>query len=173
MALTLQQKKETVHSLEENISHQKGLIFVDFCKLKNEELSQLRRNLRENDCLLQVAKKTLLKMALKDKKSVVEMMDSFSGSVALIFGFQGQIEPAKIAYQFAQKHENLELLGGFWDDSIQGQEEVVTLAKLPSYQELLGKFVNVISAPPRGLVNVLNGNIKGLVVALDQIKQLK
>jgi len=173
MALTLQQKKETVHSLEENISHQKGLIFVDFCKLKNEELSQLRRNLRENDCLLQVAKKTLLKMALKDKKSVAEMIDSFSGSVALIFGFQDQIEPAKIAYQFAQKHENLELLGGFWDDSTQGQEEVVTLAKLPSYQELLGKFVNVISAPPRGLVNVLNGNIKGLVVALDQIKQLK
>ena len=173
MALTLQQKKETICSLEENISKQKGLIFVDFYKLKNEELSQLRSSLRENDCLLQVAKKTLLKIALKDKKSVVEMINNFGGSVALIFGFQDQIQPAKIAYQFAQKHENLELLGGFWDDNVQEQEKVIALAKLPSYQELLGKFVNVISAPPRGLVVVLNGNIKGLVVALDQIKQLK
>jgi large subunit ribosomal protein L10 len=173
MALTLQQKKETVRNLEENISRQKGLIFVDFCELKNEELSQLRKSLRENNCLLQVAKKTLLKLALKDKKSVVEMIDNFGGSVALIFGFQDQIKPAKIAYQFAQKHENLELLGGFWDGNIQGQEGVITLAKLPSYQELLGKFVNVISASPRGLVNVLNGNLKGLVVALSQIKQIK
>lgn len=173
MALTFQQKKETVRDLQENISRQKGLVFVDFCKLKNEELSQLRKSLKENDCLLRVAKKTLLKIALKDKKSITDMINNFSGSVALIFGFQDQIEPAKIAYQFTQKHENLKLLGGFWDDSVQGEKEVLTLAKLPSYQGLLGKLVNVISAPSQNLVSVLNGNIKGLVVALNQIQKVK
>jgi len=34
-------------------------------------------------------------------------------------------------------------------------------------------FVNVVAAPLRGLVTVLNGNIRGLALALNAVKEKK
>ena len=48
---------------------------------------------------------------------------------------------------------------------------MVGLAKLPSRAELLAKAVGSIAAPLRGMVNVLQGNLSGLVRVLSQIKK--
>ena len=48
---------------------------------------------------------------------------------------------------------------------------VLNLAKLPSRQELLAKAVGSIAAPLSGMVNVLQGNLRGLVQVLSQIKK--
>jgi large subunit ribosomal protein L10 len=49
----------------------------------------------------------------------------------------------------------------------------MVLAQLPGRQELLAKMVGSLSSPISGFVNVLQGNIKGLVLALSAISKNK
>ena len=43
------------------------------------------------------------------------------------------------------------------------------IASLPSKEELLGRLVGSIASPMSGFLTVMQGNIKGLVVALNAI----
>jgi large subunit ribosomal protein L10 len=47
------------------------------------------------------------------------------------------------------------------------------LANLPGRTELYAKLVGSLNAPITGLVNVLHGNLRGLVYVLDQYAKSK
>ena len=49
--------------------------------------------------------------------------------------------------------------------------EVEELAKLPSKEVLVAKALGGLNAPISGFVTVLNGTLKGLVVALNAIAE--
>jgi len=163
MALTKEQKQNIVKELKDNIAKQKAMVFVSFEGLKASDLYGLRNELKDSDCLLIVAKKTLLSLAFDKAKDL-------PGQVALVFGFKDEVMPAKIAYKFSLKNENLKILGGYFDNEIKTAEETIILAKTPSREELLAKVVGSLSAPMSGFVNVLQGNIKGLLNVLKQAK---
>ena len=46
-----------------------------------------------------------------------------------------------------------------------------SLAKLPSKEVLVAKALGGLNAPIQGFANVLNGTMKGLVVALNAIAE--
>jgi len=170
MPLTKEQKKNIVKELKDNIAEQKTMVFVSVKGLKASELFDLRKQLKELNCLLLVAKKTLLKIALKEKK--IELNEKgLEGQVALIFGFEDELTPAKTAYNFSLKNENLKILGSFLENKFRNLEDTINLAKIPSKQELLAKIIGSIKAPISDFANLLQGNIKGLVYVLSAIKR--
>ena len=79
----------------------------------------------------------------------------------------------KTAHTFAKTNEDLKILGGYFEDSMQDAKSIVAIANLPSREELLGRLVGTMAAPMSGFATVLQGNIKGLVVALNAIKDKK
>lgn len=169
MALTKEQKKKIVEDLKENIAQQKSMVFVAIEGLKAAELFDLRKRLKAADCLLSVAKKTLLNIVLKEKKIDIDLKE-LEGQIVLIFGFKDELSPAKIAYQFSLGNKNLKILAGFFENKFRDVEEIITLAKIPSKEELLARVVSSISAPVSNFVNVLQGNIKGLIYIFKQAK---
>ena len=169
MALAHTKKKEIIKSLKEKISKQKSIIFVAVEKIKAEELFDLREKLKTDDCLLTVSKKTLLNKAFEEEKIEIGFKE-LEGQVGLIFGFKDEIAPAKISYNFKKQNQNLKILGGFFGNQLIGAEEIITLAKLPSRNELLAKLVGSIASPISGFANVLQGNIKGLITVLAKAK---
>jgi len=169
MALTKEQKQKVVEKLKENIAQQKSMVFVATEGLKAKEFFDLRKKLKAADCLLIVAKKTLLDVAFKEKKVGIDP-EKLAGQVASIFGFKDQISSAKIPYNFSLENKNLKILGGFYENKFRDAEEIITLAKIPSRKELLAGLVGNISAPISGFVNVLQANIKGLICVLSNIK---
>jgi large subunit ribosomal protein L10 len=171
MALTLDQKKQIVSDLRDNLKKQQGIMLVDFSTLSASELAELRDNLRQEDCLMVVAKKSLISRALSEEKVVSDF--SIEGASGLVFGFQDMIQPAKIIYQFSKKHDGLKILGGIWDNQVKEKEMVLTLAQLPSQQELLAKFVWTLKAPISGFVGTLKGTVRGLTIVLSEIQKQK
>ena len=154
------------------IKKQTTIIIVDFTGLKVVEAFDLRKQLKAVNAELKVAKKTLIQIALKNNnldKNIREM----NGEIALVFGYNDEILPAKVVYDFSKKNENLKILGGFFEKEFQGAEKFIELAKLPSKEELLGRLVGSISSPLTGFVRSLQYNIKGLVFALNAIKENK
>jgi len=169
MPLNKSQKKKIIDDLKEKIEKQKIFFFVDLKGLKVKDLSDLKKRLKKADSQLKVSKKTLLNLALKEKKIEIDAK-KLEGEIASIFGFKDEILPAKTAFQFSLENKNLKILGGYFDGKFRGAEEMITLAQLPTKDELLGRLVGSISAPVSNFVYVLNANIKGLMQVLKQIK---
>jgi len=170
MSQTKEQKKETVEKLKENIDKQKSIVFVAYEGLKASDIFNLRKILKKAGCSFIIAKKTLLNIALKERKINLNTRE-LEGQVGLIFGLENEVSSAKLSYKFQKENGNLKILGGFFENNIISAENVLELAKIPSKQELLAKFVGTISAPISGFANVLQGNIKGLISVLAKAKK--
>ncbi len=169
MALTKQKKKEVIKDLDQKIKDQKIIIFTSFKGLKNKNLLELRKELKNNDSSLMVVKKTLMKMAF-DKNNLNIENNQLEGEIAVVFGYQDQIIPAKTIFNFSKKNPTLKIVGGLLEGEFKSASEISELAKLPSREEILAKFVGTVQAPISGFVNVLQGNVKGLLQVLTQIK---
>ncbi len=167
--LTKEQKQQIVEELTDKLKCQKALVFTDFRGLKVGEMMDLRKQLREVEIEYKVAKKTLIKLALKKAKNETDV-SQFEDSVALAFGFADPIIPAKIISKFAKEHKNLKVLGGMMEDKFLTVEEVKELAMIPSKDELLIKLIVSLKSPISGFVNVLEGNIRNLIGVLGAIK---
>ena len=173
MPKTKEQKKQIVDDLANKLSKQKSLVFADYKGLTVPEAQEIRKIAREQDAEFIVAKKTLIQLAL-DKAELKDIdVKAMDGNVALIIGFEDEIAPAKLTAEFAKTHQALKLLGGVMENKYIDLAKVEALSKIPSKAELLAKLVGSINAPVSGFVNVLAGNLRGLVGVLNAIKDTK
>ena len=108
MALTREQKTKQVKSIKDKISQQKSVIFVDFAKVPSKDMFALRKTLKEEGCNLKVAKKTLVRIAFGQSGVTFwnKMKAAIPGQLALVFGIEDDIAPARIANQFGKTNEN-------------------------------------------------------------------
>lgn len=166
MPKTKEQKKQEVEKLAQKLQDNKSVVFANYNGLKVKDTEALRAKCRENELDCGMAKKNLLKLALKNLG--IENPE-LEGEVFALFG-NDEVLPAKTAAEFAKKHEALKIVAGVVDGKFAGREEMLALAKLPSREELLAKMVGSINAPVSGFANVLAGNLRNLVYVLNAIK---
>ena len=172
MAKTKQQKEATINDLVANFQSAKAVVFANFQGLKVKESEELRKLCREQDIAYLVAKKTLIKKAL-EKIGLKVDVGSFVGGVSTVFGRADEVVPAQILAEFAKKHEMVRLYGGILEGVFIDSAKVNALSQLPSKQQLLGQLVGTLNAPISGFVNVLAGNLRGLVNVLNNLKEAK
>ncbi|MDZ4384967.1 MAG: 50S ribosomal protein L10 [Candidatus Moranbacteria bacterium] len=169
---TKQQKEVIIKELAEKLKNSKAVVFSDYKGLKVKDMTVLRRDLRAEGVDLKVLKKTLINIALKD--AGIEMdAKALEGQVAVAISSRDEVAAAKIIAKLAKVNENLKIVGGILGTKELSIAEVDALAKLPSKEELLAKLVWTLNAPVSGFVNVLAGNMRGFVTALQAIADKK
>ena len=158
MALTKEQKTKQVESVKEKIAQQKSMVFVDFSKVPSKEMFSLRKSLKEAGCNLKIAKKTLVRVAFGQSNISFwnKIKSSIPGQLALVFGIEDEIAPARIANTFAKTQENFKILGGIFENRFIEKARVLELAAIPTRNELLGRLVGSIYSPVSGFVRVLD-----------------
>ena len=171
MPLSRKQKEEIVTELREKLAKTSSLIFADFTGLSVVKTRDFRKMLRKLGATLKVAKKTLIRRALKNPAADIVVGSESKTPVSVIFG--GDIAELSKAVNDFSKTESLKVLGGFLDGRYLAAADIVTLAKLPSRQELLARLARAVQAPLRNLTTVLQGNLRNLVCVLDEIKNKK
>ena len=95
------------------------------------------------------------------------------GQVAISLSNADEVSAAKIIDIFAKTNPNVKMLGGTLGNQVMTAAEVKALAKVPSKEQLLGQLVGTLNAPISGFVNVLAGNLRGLVQVLNAVKEQK
>lgn len=178
MAKTRQQKEKTLQTLTDQLSSGKAAVFVNFDGLTVGQTQEFRQACRENGLTYMVAKKTLLRKALEGASLTEVDTNIFEKGVGTVIGAEDEVAPAQVTDKFAKDNEAMTILGGVMMENPEGQKfmditQVAALAKLPSKEVLLGRLVGSINAPVSGFVNVLAGNIRGLVNVLNGIKDQK
>jgi large subunit ribosomal protein L10 len=174
MPKTKQQKQVILRDLAKKFEEAKSVVFAHFSGLKVSDNEMLRNDLRQENSEYYVAKKTLLNLALKDKNLESFNPKSSDGQLAVIFGYQDEVAPAKILNKFIKDHEGqVKFLGGILEGQVIDAKGVMTLANVPSRQELYAKLVGSINAPVAGFVNALAGNLRNFVYVLKAIEEKK
>lgn len=171
--LTKSQKIELVKDLSEKIKVAKSAVFVDYKGLKVKDSTELKKLLRASGVDYVVVRKTLLDIAMKNAGIVGVDTKTMEGQIALSLSNTDEIAGAKIIDTFGKKNENVKMVGGVLGTQVMNAAEVKALAKIPSKEELLGRLVGTLNAPVSGFVNVLAGNLRGLVQVLNAISENK
>jgi large subunit ribosomal protein L10 len=173
MAKTRQAKEKVLSEVAAFLKKAKGLVFADYAGLTVKDMQELRRTLRSKGVSYEVVKKTILRRGLKEVGFDKVNVDNLKGMISVAVSESDEVEPAKQVMAFAKTHEKFQVLGGILETNFVDAAKVKELAKLPGKQELLGQLVGTIAAPISGLVNVLQGNLRGLVQVLSQIGNRK
>ena len=170
--LTRKQKEEIVKGLSKNIKESKATVICDYKGMTVPEIGELREGLNEGNASMEVAKKTLMEVALKDAKVELNPRE-LEGQLAIVYGGDDEVSSSKTLYEYAKKNDKLKILAGVLEGKALSAEEVNNLAKLPTKEELLAKVVGTINAPVSGFVNVLADNIRNFVYTLSDVKEAK
>ena len=137
-------------------------VLVDYRGITVADDTKLRRELREAGVEYAVIKNNILRRAAEEA-GLGELTAHMYGTSAFAYSPEDPIAAAKILNKFAESHKDkFDIRAGYMDGKVLDEAGVIAVAKLPGKQELLTM-----------LCMALNGNIRGLAVALDAVREKK
>ncbi len=165
-------KAEKISQMKEKIEKAKVAIVTDYKGLSVEEITKLRREIQKEDGDYMVTKNTLAKIAIKGTEYEV-LSDALTGPVAIAFGFDDQVAPAKALAKFIKESKKGEILAAAMDGKLLSAAEAKALATLPSKQEIYAKMLGCINSPASGIANSINAVMSSLTRAMAAVRDQK
>lgn len=168
MALTKEQKGSVVSDISALLDESKLTVVAKYTGTTVKEVQELRRNATDSNTKLKVVKNRLVIKAAQN----IERFNStdfthLNGQLLYAFNADDEVAPAKVLADFAKQHQQIEFVGAFTSDgAFIGAEDVKALAALPSKDQLRAQLVGTIAAPLSGFINVLSGNVRGVLNVL-------
>ena len=166
----LEQKKAYVAELAEKLKSSCAGVVVSYKGINVADDTKLRKELREAGVEYFVVKNTLLQRAAEEA-GIDGLQPVLEGTTALAISKDDHVAAARILCKFSGDHKFFKAKAGFIEGKVIGEAEVSNLAKLPTKEVLVAKALGGLNAPISGFVTVLNGTLKGLVVALNAIAE--
>lgn len=169
MALTKNQKQDVVKEVSALLGSSKLTVVAKYEGTGVKALQGLRRDAKASGTKVKVVKNRLVIQALKNTEAFKDADTSvLQGMLLYAFNSEDEVAPAQDLQSFAKKNPTLEFVGAFTPD---GQfmvvDDVKALASLPSKDQLRGMLVGTIGAPLSGFVNVMAGNVRGVLNVLN------
>ncbi|EAE3637360.1 50S ribosomal protein L10 [Enterococcus faecalis] len=143
-------KESLVQEAAEKFESAASVVIVDYRGLTVEEVTNLRKQLREAGVEMKVIKNSILSRAAK-KVGLDGLDEVFTGPTAVAFSNDDVVAPAKIIDEFAKDAKALEIKGGVIEGKVSSVEQITALAKLPNREGLLSMLLSVLQAPVRNV----------------------
>ena len=136
-ASVLAQKEELVQGITKKFQDASAVVVVDYRGLTVEQVTELRKQLREAGIEMRVLKNTMLRRAAV-AAGLQGLEDVFKGPTAVAFSNEEVVAPAKIIADFAKDAEALEIKGGVLEGRVASVEDIT---KLRNYQVAKAYFL--------------------------------
>lgn len=165
------EKISAIQELKDKIEGNHIAIMTQFQGITVEQVTELRKKLRDEGVIFKVFKNTLATRALNEME-LSEAAALMEGPTAWAFS-DDPVTPARVLKDFGKTVKVVVMRGGIFNGEIISQETLERLASLPSIEVLRAQVVGTIAAPLRNLVGVLNALPRNLVNVLDQVRKQK
>ena len=156
MSSNLEMKKQVVSDIVEKLKNSESMVVCSYSGLTVEQVTELRKQCRENDVHYCVLKNRLVARALDELK--IEGLNSLlEGPNAFVFSEKDVTAAPKIISTFIDKNKltSLEIKGGLVGTEAVDVKMIKDLAATPSREELLATMVGCLVSPVSALVSVL------------------
>lgn len=157
--MTKQQKSEVVDFLTGEFKGSQAIVVCDYKGLTHKELETLRIDAKESGAKVQVAKNTLVTVAVKN----ADLGDIELSGTNIFLWSEDQITACKVADRFAMANkEKFTIKSGIIEGEIADLDRVNAFAKLASREELLGMLAATWMAP-----------VANFTIGLDALRKKK
>lgn len=161
---------QAVKEISQKVEKANSITFFEYKNLASNAVNDLRRKVKVVSAEVLVARNTLVRVALGDKKADES---DLQGQTGILFSFGDSIAPLKTLFDFAKKFPALKIRGAFIDGSYYAAQKVAQISALPSKDELISKVLAGFNGPIAGFVNVLAGARSKFVYALSAVAKKK
>ena len=148
-------KKPIVEEISENIKDAQSVVLVDYRGLTVEEDTKLRKELRNAGITYKVYKNTMMNFAFKGT-DFEQLADQLEGPSAIAISKDDATAPARVIAKFAKNAPALEIKAGVVEGTLYDAKGMEAIAKIPSREELLSKFLGSIQSPITNFARVMN-----------------
>lgn len=173
--MTRDEKIAVVKELDTTLSESPNIYIVDGGGLNVEQVSDLRRLCFEAGVKLRVVKNTLLKRALDNAEGdYEELYGTLKQQSAVFFvGEDGPNAPAKIIKTFQKTNPDVPRLKSAYIGAAVfiGEDQLDTLAKLKSKNELIGEIIGLLQSPAKNVIGSLQSGgqtLAGIIKTLQE-----
>ena len=133
----LAQKNDTVKEIVDKIKDSESVIIFTYQGLTVDDISDLRKKLRDANGTVKVYKNTLVKRAMDELNYNVD--EFLEGPNAMLFG-KDLLEPIKVLADYQKDHELLNIRVGVISGDVAGLDVIKEYASIPSRDGLLTMF---------------------------------
>ena len=161
-------KEMVMAEIRNRIGEPSDMLVIDSSRLDAISTNRFRLALREKNFSAFTVKNSLAKKALNE--AGVTALDSILlGPSTLVWGGEDIVTLSKEISKWAKEVDGLEIKGGTTEGAPLSAEEVDTLSKSPSREELIGQIMGLVLSPGARLAAALlgpGGNIAGQIKTL-------
>lgn len=153
MAVSKAKKVEILNELVEKFKEAKSIGFAATTTLTVSDFSSLRKELREVGATYNLAKKTLIKRALKDALDIDVDLSTLPGQIGAVCSNDDAVAGLGKVNDLVKKTkgEKITWAISIFEWEIKDVEATKTIAGLPSRDTLLGRLVGSLQSPIAGL----------------------
>lgn len=172
MALGLVAKQAIVKEINDVASNALSVAVAEYRGMEVADMTQLRRQAREQGVYLKVIRNTLAKRAFIDTK--FEDMDSaLTGPLIYGFSIDAPGSAARLFKDFAKDNKHLKVTALSIGSGLMGADKLDAVASLPTRDEALAKLLATFKAPVSKFVRTINEVPTKFVRVLSAIKDAK
>lgn len=163
------QKTEAIESIKNDVKASSAFIFTEYRGLKVEQITELRKKLRENACTYKVVRNNFARIAFEDAD--IKDVDSWlTGPTALAMIAEDANLAAKTLFEYAKDAPALVIKGAVVDGEIYDAKQIEAFSKLPGKKDLIAMFMSTVNATTSKFVRTLQaivdkGGAQGAVPA--------
>ena len=172
--MTRAEKTAAIEALKEKFETTEFFYLTDSSELSVKQVNELRGLCFEKGIELKVVKNTLAQKALESfpaERNYTQLYDVLKGPTAIMFTETANA-PARIIKEFRKKNEKPVLKAAYIDTAVYvGDDQVESLTKLKSKEELIGEIVSLLQSPAKNVISALSSGgstIMGLLKALEE-----
>jgi large subunit ribosomal protein L10 len=166
------EKIQKVDNVKKHLEESKSLFITDYTGLNVDDITLLRKNLRENSIKYLVAKNTLVRIAAKES-GYDNILDYLEGQTAIAFSQDDPAVAAKILYDSYKDIEKPVIKAFVLDEEVYPGADIVRLAELPSREVLLARLIGAVESPLTSVVSSINAVSQELVATIDALAASK
>ncbi len=125
-------------------------IFADYRGMTVEQISSLRKKLREKESVLKVVKNNFARIAFKERNidSVAELL---KGPTVVAMGKEDSNVIAKTLFDFAKDNPVLTVKGAYVGNELFDAAKIEAFSKVPGKKELIAMLMSAMNGPARKL----------------------
>ena len=164
MAVSKQQKVEILNELVAKFKEAKSIGFASTSTMTVDEFAELRKGLREVNATYTLAKKTLIKKALKEALDIEIDLSTLEGQIGAVCSNDDAVAGlGKVnALVKDSKGEKITWACSIFEWELKDLEETKVIASMPSRETLLSRLVGSMKSPISGLARFFDAAAKDL-----------
>ena len=150
-----QEKQVIIDEIKEKLEKAQAAVVIDYMGITVAQADAMRKKLREADVDYTVYKNTLAKRAIAGTKyeSLGEVLE---GPSAFAISYDDATAPARVIDEVIEEYKKMEFKAGVIEGEFFDAEGVKKIAKIPSRDNLIAKFMGSIQSPITNFARVLN-----------------